>query len=55
MTWSQRVREDGVPDYGLGWGCIHGRGGIGGISGGYIEEDLFRIVGEEGREVWLEC
>ena len=42
--------DDGVPDYGFGVGGPGGffGGGRGGKDGGYVDEDLFRVPGEEG-------
>lgn len=69
------MREDGVPDYGVGGGGVGevgggggaafggggsggGVGGVGGsvevrgrVGGGYVEEYLFCVPGEEGGEV----
>ena len=43
--------HDGVPDYGFG-------GGFGGLAawvdGFEVEEDLFGVPVEEGREVWTD-
>lgn len=48
VVWRKRMWEDGVPDYGFGWGCA---GGGRGVGGRYVEEDLFGVPGEEGGEV----
>lgn len=53
VHWRKRMREDGVPDYGAG-----GRRGFGccrGVRGGYVEEDLLGVPGEEGGEVCVLC
>lgn len=51
----ERVREDGVPDYGgcvCDWGAGGCAGGVGGWVGRcYVEEDLFCVPGEEVGEV----